>query len=78
MSEYQRANSFGTGYLEMDSVFVMRITNKTEKKFFEVAGDEKCLKAFGELGTELVSYHYDSNMKKTVGVEGGNRELFRK
>ena len=72
MSEYQRANSFGTGYLEMDSVFTMRIENKTKKQFFEVAGDEKCLKAFGDLGTDLISYHYDNSSKTTVGADGND------
>ena len=70
MSEYQRANSFGTGYLEMDSVFVMKIENKSKKQFFEVAGDDKALKAFGELGNDLVSYHYDNSEKKTIGIDG--------
>ena len=72
MSEYQRANSFGTGYLEMDSVFTMKIENKTRKQHFEVAGDDKCLKAFGELGNDLVSWHYDNEKKIQVGSDGND------
>ena len=70
MSEYQRANSFGTGYLDTDGMFTMRIENKTKKRHFEIAGDVKAEKAFGELGTELVSYHYNNDIKATIGKDG--------
>ncbi len=69
-SEYQRANAFGTGYLDTDKMFTMKIENKTKKRHFEVAGDSKAEKAFGELGKELVSYHYDSTKKVTIGKDG--------
>tara|TARA_R110000751_G_scaffold269778_1_gene369486 strand:- start:252 stop:653 length:402 start_codon:yes stop_codon:yes gene_type:complete len=70
MSEFQRANSFGTGYLDTNSVFTMKIENKSKKRHFEVAGDDKCLKAFGELGNELTSYHYDNTQKCACGSDG--------
>jgi len=69
MSEYKRANSFGTGYLDTDSCYKMKIENKTKKRFFEVAGDEKAMSAFSQIPNEPVVYRYDRE-RGMVGADG--------
>ena len=66
MSEYKRANSFGTDYIDMEEVYKMTITNKTKKRFFEVAGDSKVITAFGKIPEKTISYKYQKETKTTV------------
>ncbi len=68
MSEYKRANAFGTGYLDTSDVFRVTFKNETQKIQFQVAGDEKALEAFNEIPNEPSPYHYVKD-KGNVGVD---------
>ena len=56
-------NSFGTGYLDMEDLYKMTISNKTKKRFFEVAGDVKALQAFGKIPEKVITYKYSKESK---------------
>ncbi len=70
MSEYKRANAFGTGYLDTDKMYKVKFENKTKKRFFEVAGDGKALEAFNKIPNEPVAYCYDRESKLMSGKDG--------
>ena len=70
MSEFKRANSFGTGYLDMEELYKVKFENKSRKRFFEVAGDVKALEAFDSISKDGISYHYDKEKQSTIGKDG--------
>ncbi len=68
MSEYKRANAFGTGYLDTNKLFKVKLENKSKKRFFEIAGDEKAMVAFNKL--KSTSYRWDKDNSQMIGKDG--------
>ena len=70
MSEFKRANAFGTGYIDTDKVFKIKFENMGTKQHFEIAGDENAEKAFNAIPMELVGFKWNKEQKKTLGADG--------